>query len=346
MIPLSRIRAPQGIGAFRIIPATCRRLTVSRSLPAASKHGEPAAIQGEKERPGTANANLAPKPPGPLGAEDVERKAKPLDRSLPAKMTPTMKSFTLDGKVAVVSGGAQGLGWNMSQALAEAGAKAIVLFDLKQDVGDKAAAELQDTTGVPVRFYVLDVTDSDATAEAIGKVSKEFDSVDIVINAAGVVDTNIKAETYELTPFRRLIDINLTGSFLLAQACGRQMMQQKSGGSIIFLSSIAGSRVLHPQQQCAYNASKAAVTQLANSLAAEWAPHGIRVNTIAPGYMDTQLNQDASLGKLKEHWVAMTPMRRLGRPDELNGMAVFLASDAAGFVTGAHIYADGGYAVY
>ena len=118
------------------------------------------------------------------------------------------------------------------------------------------------------------------------------------------------------------------------------MIQQKSGGSIIFLSSIAGSRVLHPQQQCAYNASKAAVTQLAKSLAAEWAPHGIRVNTIAPGYMDTALNREALLVEEKKHWAAMTPMGRLGRSEDLNGLAVFLASDAAGFVTGAHIYAD------
>ena len=118
------------------------------------------------------------------------------------------------------------------------------------------------------------------------------------------------------------------------------MIQQQTGGSIIFLSSIAGSRVLHPQQQCAYNASKAAVTQVAKSLAAEWAQHGIRVNAIAPGYMDTALNTEALLEGQKKHWAAMTPMGRLGRPDELNGLAVFLASDAAGFVTGANILAD------
>lgn len=98
--------------------------------------------------------------------------------------------------------------------------------------------------------------------------------------------------------------------------------------------------MLHPQQQCAYNASKAAVTQLAKSLAAEWAPHGIRVNCIAPGYMDTALNREALLEGQKKHWSAMTPMGRLGRPDELNGLAVFLASEASGFVTGANILAD------
>ena len=118
------------------------------------------------------------------------------------------------------------------------------------------------------------------------------------------------------------------------------MMADKSRGSIIFISSIAGSRVLHPQEQCAYNASKAAVTQLAKSLAAEWAPHGIRVNTIAPGYMDTPLNREAQLDKQMKHWQSSTPMGRLGLPSELNGLAVFLASEAAAFVTGAHIYVD------
>lgn len=114
--------------------------------------------------------------------------------------------------------------------------------------------------------------------------------------------SNIKAETYDASLFRNLIDINLTGSFLASQACAQHMIASKTGGSIIFLSSIAGLRVLHPQQQCAYNASKAAVTQLAKSLAAEWAPHGIRVNSIAPGYMDTALNREALLEGQKKHW--------------------------------------------
>ena len=152
--------------------------------------------------------------------------------------------------------------------------------------------------------------------------------------------SNVKAETYDATKFRQLVDVNLTGSFLVSQACAQHMIKNHTGGSIIFISSIAGSRVLHPQQQCAYNASKAAVTQLAKSLAAEWAQHGIRVNTIAPGYMDTALNREALLEGQKKHWRAMTPMGRLGIPDELNGLAVFLASDASKFVTGAHILAD------
>ena len=235
----------------------------------------------------------------------------------------------------------------MSQALAEAGASAIALLDLKQDLGDAAAAELHQTARIPVQFYKVDVRDEGALAGVLANIVHDLGSVDIVINSAGIVDSNIKAETYDAGMFRKLLDINLTGSFLVSQAAARHMIaRQRRGGSIIFLSSIAGSRVLHPQQQCAYNASKAAVAQLARSLAAEWAPHGIRVNTIAPGYMDTALNREALLDGQKKHWSAVTPMGRLGSPEELNGLAVFLASEAAGFVTGAELLCDGGYAVH
>ncbi|KAL8675134.1 MAG: hypothetical protein Q9168_000505 [Polycauliona sp. 1 TL-2023] len=208
-------------------------------------------------------------------------------------MTPTMKSFTLENKVAVVTGGARGLGWNMAQALAEAGAEAIALLDVKQDLGEEAASRLSTDAKIPVKFYQADVRDGDAINQTIEKIVSELGPVGILINSAGIVNSNIKAEDYDADMFRRLMDINLTGSFLVSQACGRHMIKTKQGGSIIFISSIAGARVLHPQQQCAYNASKAAVVQLANSMAAEWAQHGIRVNTISPGYMDTQLNEDA-----------------------------------------------------
>ena len=140
--------------------------------------------------------------------------------------------------------------------------------------------------------------------------------------------------------FRRLIDINLTGAFLIAQACGRQMIKQATGGSIVFIASMSGSIVNFPQEQSCYNASKAAVIQLSRSLAAEWARHGIRVNSISPGYMDTALNRVPALEAQKKIWTQMTPQSRLGAVDELNNLAVFLASDASTFVTGANYIAD------
>ncbi|KAL8637609.1 MAG: hypothetical protein Q9228_005139 [Teloschistes exilis] len=241
--------------------------------------------------------------------------------------------------------GARGLGWNMAQALAEAGAEAIALLDVKEELGETAAAELRSSAKIPVKFYKADVTDAEANDRTVEKIVKDLGSVDILINSAGIVDSNIKAETYPPAQFRRLLDINLTGSFLVSQSCGRHMIRSRRG-SIIFISSIAGARVLHPQQQCAYNASKAAVVQLARSLAAEWAGEGVRVNTISPGYMDTQLNEDAMLQQQMSYWKTITPMGRVGRPDELNGLAVFLSSDAARFVTGSNVFCDGGYHVY
>ncbi|KAL8679935.1 MAG: hypothetical protein Q9186_003849 [Xanthomendoza sp. 1 TL-2023] len=272
-----------------------------------------------------------------------------------------MRSFTLEKKVAVVTGGARGLGWNMAQALAEAGAEAIALLDKKQDLGEEAASQLSTHAKIPVRFYKTDVRDANANQRTIEQVVSDLGSVDILINSAGIVHSNIKAEDYDPEMFRRLMDINLTGSFLVSQACGQHMIKARSGGSIIFISSIAGARVLHPQQQCAYNASKAAVVQLANSLAAEWAQHGVRVNTISPGYMNTQLNEAAMsvsnhgsssqkmlfllmekdrLQQQMSYWKTITPMGRVGEPDELNGLAVFLSSDAARFMTGSNVFCD------
>ncbi|KAL8833104.1 MAG: hypothetical protein Q9170_004486 [Blastenia crenularia] len=239
------------------------------------------------------SARQSAAPQGPALTPQEARKTVAFDKDGVERLTPTMKSFTLEKKVAVVTGGARGLGWNMAQALAEAGVEAIALLDVKEDLGETAASELSSSAKVPVKFYKADVRDAEANNRTIEKVSSDLGSVDILINSAGIVNSNIKAEDYDPEMFRRLLDINLTGSFLVSQSCARRMMRHSHGGSIIFISSIAGARVLHPQQQCAYNTSKAAVAHLARSLAAEWAQHGIRVNTISPGYMDTQLNEDA-----------------------------------------------------
>lgn len=146
--------------------------------------------------------------------------------------------------------------------------------------------------------------------------------------------------------FRRLIDINLTGTFVVNQAIGRAMINHGSGGSIVNIASMSGHIVNYPQQQSCYNASKAGVIMLTKSLAAEWAAHGIRVNSISPGYMDTALNRVPALDAQKVIWRERTPQNRLGNPDELNNVAVFLASDASGFMTGSDLIIDGGYCTW
>lgn len=155
--------------------------------------------------------------------------------------------------------------------------------------------------------------------------------------------SNIPAEGYDIEMFRRLIDINLTGTFVCAQAVGNQMIKQHTGGSMIFIASMSGHIVNYPQQQSCYNASKAGVIMLGKSLAAEWAAHGIRVNTISPGYMDTALNRVPALDAQKVMWRERTPMNRLGNVDELNNLAVFLASDASTYMTGSDLIIDVSY---
>lgn len=158
--------------------------------------------------------------------------------------------------------------------------------------------------------------------------------------------SNIKAQTYPLDKFRRLLDINIMGTFITAQACASHMIEQNTPASIINIASMSASIVNYPQEQCAYNASKAAVLQLTKSLAAEWAQHGIRVNAISPGYMDTALNRVPALDAQKIIWTERTPAKRLGAVDELNGLAIYLASDASGFMTGADCVIDGGYTLW
>ena len=146
--------------------------------------------------------------------------------------------------------------------------------------------------------------------------------------------------------FRRLIDINITGTFIVAQAVGQAMIKANTGGSIINIASMSGTVVNYPQEQSCYNASKAGVVQLTKSLAAEWSRHGIRVNSISPGYMDTALNRVPALDAQKRIWIDQTPQKRLGNVDDLNNLAVYLASDGSSFMTGNNCLIDGGYSVW
>jgi len=258
----------------------------------------------------------------------------------------TLQRFCLIGKVAVVTGGARGLGFAMAEALCEVGCKAIAIMDVLQEHGDAAAEELNKKYNIAAAFYKVDVREENAVRDVIQSIAHDLGSVDVLLCSAGIADSNMPAETYDIGRFRRLIDINLTGTFLCAQAAGQIMIEQGTGGSIIFIASMSGHIVNWPQQQSCYNASKAAVIQLGKSLAAEWAPHGIRVNSISPGYMDTALNRVPALEAQKKMWCSRTPMNRLGNVDELNNTAVFLASDASTFMTGSDLVIDGGYCVW
>ncbi|KAG5917548.1 hypothetical protein E4U53_004190 [Claviceps sorghi] len=281
--------------------------------------------------------------PAPPPEHDL---VQPLSKKVFDALPHTMRSMSVYGKVIIVTGGARGLGNHMARACAEAGAKAIVIFDANQDLGDEAAAELHDKSGLPVSFFKVDVRDGAAINAAVDSVVELYGAPDVLVNSAGIADSNIKAETYDPAMFRRLIDINLTGSFLMSQAVGRAMMAAGKPGSIILVASMSGSIVNYPQEQSCYNASKAGVIQFAKSIAAEWAKYKIRVNCISPGYMDTALNRVPALEAQKKIWKSLTPQDRLGGVDELNGLCVFLASDSSSFMTGSNCIIDGGYSCY
>jgi NAD(P)-dependent dehydrogenase (short-subunit alcohol dehydrogenase family) len=271
---------------------------------------------------------------------------EPLTEEVYNTMPKTLKDMSIFGKNVIVTGGARGLGNNMARACAEAGAKSVIIFDANQELGDASAAELHEKSGLPVSFFKVDVRDGAAINAAVDAVVEHYGCPDVLVNAAGIADSNIKAETYDPAMFRRLIDINLTGTFLMAQSVGRAMMAAGKPGSIVLVASMSGSIVNYPQEQSCYNASKAGVVQFAKSIASEWAKHDIRVNCISPGYMDTALNRVPALEAQKKIWKSLTPQNRLGGVDELNGLCVFLASDSSRFMTGANVLIDGGYSCY
>lgn len=251
----------------------------------------------------------------------------------------------------------------MTQALCESGIKGVAIFDIQPTLGESMADALCTSTDIPVRYYNVDIVDDDSVQSAVGRVVKEFGGIDILINSAGVAFSNIPAESYKIDDFEKTININLIGSFRMAQAVGREMIAATPSTehgtfasptnnlalpdrSIILVASMSGSIVNYPQPQCAYNASKAGVVQLGKSLASEWSKYGIRVNTISPGYMDTVMNSLPSLDRQKEIWKERTPMGRLGGVEELNNLAVWLAGEGSRFCTGSDLRIDGGYSIW
>ncbi|KAF8322609.1 NAD(P)-binding protein [Clavulina sp. PMI_390] len=215
-------------------------------------------------------------------ADIVPTPAAPAASTAPSK--GIMDKFKLDGKVCAVTGGARGLGFEMLRGFCEAGAAGIAILDVLQEHGEEAIKEINTDFGIPASFYRVDVRDHVAVEEAINGIVRDFGSLDVLLCSAGVVD-NLPAETYPADRFKRVMDINLNGLFFACQSAGKHMIESGRGGSIINIASMSGHIVNYPQPQSAYNASKAAVIHLSKSLAAEWAPHKIRVNTISPGYM-------------------------------------------------------------
>jgi len=251
--------------------------------------------------------------------------------------TPYLDRFSLQGRKAFVTGGARGIGLAICEALSQAGAS-VVLTDRDGDAARAAAAALAET-GAEITAGQLDVTD----VWAVRAMAEAHADTDILVNNAGIARSNIPAESMSDEDWSSVIDINLNGLFWCCRAFGRPMLD-RDRGTIVNLGSMSGYIVNRPQEQAQYNASKAAVHQLTKSLAAEWAPRGVRVNAVAPTYIETAMNayvyEDENLMR---HWIGGTPQGRMGRPDEVASVVLFLASDAASLMTGSIVLADGGY---
>lgn len=247
--------------------------------------------------------------------------------------------FSLKGKGAIITGGARGLNYSIAEGIHDAGA-VVVLLDMNEEV--YKSAEKLSTNEVPVYGVVGDVTDRENLELAYEKALNKLNGkIDILINGAGV-QYRCLAEEFPEDMWRKIIDVNLNGLFWMSQLAGKTMLEQGYGRiiNIASLSSFFGASMIS-----AYTASKGGVAQLTKVLSTEWAGKGINVNAIAPGYMKTELTKDIETKNPDQYnsIISRIPKGRWGNPDDLKGLAVFLASEASEYISGTIITIDGGY---
>jgi NAD(P)-dependent dehydrogenase (short-subunit alcohol dehydrogenase family) len=251
-----------------------------------------------------------------------------------------LEKFKLNNRIALVTGGNRGLGKAMAQSLAEAGAR-VALTSRSFERAQLAAAEIQGATGQKCLGLCCDVTESDQVESTVAAVMAEFGQVDILINNAGI---NIRGpiDGLSLDQFEKVQATNVTGVWLMCRAVAPHMKKQRFGRVINMGSMLS---VVSIPERTPYATSKGAVLQMTRTLALEWATYGITVNAILPGPFGTEMNQSLLRDPEKyQDFVGQIPLGRWGELDEIGGLAVFLASDASSFVTGAGILIDGGWA--
>jgi len=252
--------------------------------------------------------------------------------------------FDLTDRVAIVTGGGRGIGWEIARTLAQAGAH-IAIAELDPMTAEKAAEEIR---GMGRRSLAVqtDVSNHDSVEAMVQQVIEHFGQIDILVNNAGIA-LNVPSETCTVEEWNRILGVNLYGAIWCCAAVGRHMLE-RGKGAIVNIGSMSGSIVNKPQPQAGYNVSKAGVIMLSKSLAAEWAKRGVRVNTVSPGYIGTDLlnkglREFPDWGKT---WLEMTPMGRVGSPVDVAHAVWYLASDAAAYATGTDLIVDGGYTAW
>ena len=253
------------------------------------------------------------------------------------------EKFDLSGSRAVITGGGRGIGLACAEALAEHGAD-IVLCDIDEGVLESGRAALS-AKGFAAEAHRLDITKS-ADVEALATALNAKAPVDILIANAGIAMPDKPAEVTPDEDWLRMLDVNLNGMFWCCRAFGRAMLD-RGKGAIVTIGSMSGVIANKPQRQTHYNTSKAAVHHMTRSLGAEWAPRGVRINSIAPTYIETAMTHDSAQDQaMFSTWMEFTPMGRMGKPEEIAAIAVFLASPAASVMTGAVVMADAGYTAW
>ncbi|MBN6189114.1 SDR family oxidoreductase [Aneurinibacillus sp. BA2021] len=248
--------------------------------------------------------------------------------------------FDLTGKTAIITGGGRGLGAQIAEGFAEAGAN-LVLCSRRVESCEETAARLQEETGAQCMTLACDVRNPDDVQRVVDQAIERFGRIDILVNNSGA-SWGAPAVDMPLEAWNKVMDINVTGTFLMAQAVGRRMIEQKSG-KIINIASVAGLCGTDPKFMDAvgYSASKGAVISFTRDLAVKWGQHNVHVNAIAPGFFPTKMSQEL-LNRGGEHILRYTPLARFGTEQDLKGSAVFLASDASNFITGTVLTVDGG----
>ena len=254
---------------------------------------------------------------------------------------PTL--FDLTDRIALVTGAGRGIGREIARTLALAGAH-IAVAEFDPATADDSAAEIR-TTGRQAFAVQTDVRASASVEAAVAQVIAHFGHIDILVNNAGIAQ-HIPAEETTDDIWLNIMNVNLNGTFWGCRAVGRHMLERGSG-AIVNIASMSGSIVNKPQPQAAYNVSKAGVIMLTKSLAAEWAGRGVRVNSVSPGYIGTEMTKTAFQNKaMADIWMDMTPMGHMGEPGDVAHAVWYLASDGARFATGTDLIVDGGYTAW
>lgn len=277
---------------------------------------------------------------------DIQSYANPklgnLPRPIPSYIDDNILSlFSLKGKTASITGSSGGIGWCVAEGFAQAGADVIIWYN--SHPADEKATYLSEKYGIKSKAYKCDISDADDVKRTIAEQLKEFGKIDIFVANAGIPWTSGPLiDEPDLNKWKKVIDTDLNSVFYCAHAIG-PVFRKQGHGSLVITASMSGSIVNIPQMQAAYNAAKAAVKHLSKSLAVEWAPFA-RVNSVSPGYIATNLTTFAD-AELTKKWLQLTPIGREGKPRELVGAYLYLASDAASFTTGCDLAVDGGYTV-